>query len=99
VTINILGFVLGIQPSQIRKEFEIIGPLKPLKLIFFSRHNYSIVEIKQTTTMKPDNSKKKQNPETSSKFKAFFRHLIESFIRKTDSEKRSDLFGTDPFRN
>jgi hypothetical protein len=57
------------------------------------------VELKQTTIMKPDTNKKKQNQESVSKFKAFFRNLLESFIRKTDSEKRSDLFGADPFRN
>jgi hypothetical protein len=50
--------------------------------------------------MKPDNStKKKQQPENISRFKAFIRNLFESFIRKTDSEKRSDLFGADPFRH
>jgi hypothetical protein len=49
--------------------------------------------------MKTDNHKKKQSPENVSKFKAFIRNLLESFIRKTDSEKRTDLFGADPFRN
>jgi hypothetical protein len=30
--------------------------------------------------------------------KGFFSKLIESMVRKTDSEKRSEYFGSDPFQ-
>ena len=54
--------------------------------------------MKPLSKMKPDTNKK-QKVENMSKFKTLIRNLFESFIRKTDSEKRSDLFGADPFRH
>ena len=37
--------------------------------------------------------------ESTSKFETIMRGMLESFIRKTDSDKRIALFGGDPLRN
>jgi len=42
---------------------------------------------------------KKSKQENISRFKAFVRNILESLIRKTDSEKRTALFGGDPFKD
>ena len=44
-------------------------------------------------------NKRKQNSENVSKFEAYVRNILESFIRKTDAEKRAALYGADPFRD
>jgi hypothetical protein len=45
--------------------------------------------------MKSANKTKKE----SSKFESFVREILESFIRKTDSERRVSVFGSDPLKN
>ncbi len=44
-------------------------------------------------------SRNKKRQETVSMFEFMMRGMFESFIRKTDSDKRVALFGGDPFRN
>jgi hypothetical protein len=43
-------------------------------------------------------NKRKQKSENTSRFDLIMREILESFIRKTDSEKRALLVGVDPFR-
>ncbi len=45
--------------------------------------------------MKAGNKKK----QIHSKFESLVRDILESFVRKTDSDRRAALFGADPFRN
>lgn len=47
--------------------------------------------------MKSSN-KKNQKSNRASKFALLMQELFESFARKTDSEKRTALVGSDPFR-
>ncbi len=45
--------------------------------------------------MKPSNKTKKE----LTKFESLLRDILESFVRKTDSERRIAVFGSDPFKN
>ncbi len=44
-------------------------------------------------------TRKNQKTGTISKLEAFLQPIFELFTRKTDSEKRSELYGKDPLRN
>jgi len=44
-------------------------------------------------------SRNKKTQKSASRFESIMFGMFESFIRKTDSDKRIALFGGDPFRN
>lgn len=86
----------GIQQSQTGIKIDFECSFLASKRYFSFGHNNSIVGLYNPPTSMKSGNKKKQN---NSKFGSFMRDIFESFVRKTDSERRAALYGADPFKN